>query len=91
MFGETKTSKKERAFHKVCEALCEHGRLTAREREVFVLLAKGAPVSAIEEKLFISTSTVSTHMKHIYQKLGVHSRGELYDLVDAEMNAFLAK
>lgn len=82
MFGEERASKKERAFHKACERLSAQGRLTAREQEVFYLLAKGAPVSAIEEKLYISGSTVSTHMKHIYQKLGVHSRGELYDMVD---------
>lgn len=82
MFGEERASKKERAFHKACEQLSAKGRLTSREQEVFYLLAKGAPVSAIEEKLFISSSTVSTHMKHIYQKLGVHSRGELYDMVD---------
>lgn len=85
MFGEERASKKERAFHKACERLSAQGRLTAREQEVFYLLAKGAPVSTIEEKLYISGSTVSTHMKHIYQKLGVHSRGELYDMVDESL------
>lgn len=87
MFGEDRAAKKERVFHQVCEGLCEKGRLTNREQEVFYLLAKGAPVSAIEEKLYISSSTVATHMKHIYQKLGVHSRGELYDLVDNALKA----
>lgn len=85
MFGEERSSKKERAFHKACERLSTKGQLTAREQEVFYLLAKGAPVSTIEEKLYISGSTVSTHMKHIYQKLGVHSRGELYDMVDESL------
>lgn len=56
--------------------------MTKRESEVLTLLAKGASVSHIEEKLFISSSTVATHMKHIYQKLNVHSRKELYDLVE---------
>lgn len=70
------------AFARGCERLIEQGGLTKRESDVLWLLAKGASVSHIEEKLCISASTVSTHMKHIYQKLGVHSRKELYDLVE---------
>ena len=71
-----------KAFRKGCDRLAREGHLTKRESEVLTLLAKGASVSHIEEKLFISSSTVATHMKHIYQKLNVHSRKELYDLVE---------
>ena len=71
-----------KAFTRACERLIEQGRLTKREGDVLRLLAKGASVSHIEERLYISSSTVSTHMKHIYQKLDVHSRGELFDLVE---------
>lgn len=58
-------------------------RLTNREREVFALLARGHSITYIAEQLFISESTVRTHVKHIYAKLGVHSREELFALVDA--------
>ena len=83
VFGSaTAAPVRKKAFRKGCDRLVREGRLTNREAEVLRLLAKGASVSHIEEKLYISASTVNTHMKHIYQKLGVHSRKELYDLVE---------
>lgn len=77
-----------KAFTRACDFLVEKGRLTKREADVLRLLAKGASVSHIEERLYISSSTVSTHMKHIYQKLGVHSRSELFDLVESTTKRF---
>jgi DNA-binding NarL/FixJ family response regulator len=50
--------------------------LTAREREVLALLAEGLTQSAIAVELFISTSTVGTHIQRILTKLGVHTRAE---------------
>lgn len=35
----------------------------------------------IQQELFLSAPTVSTHRQHIYQKLGIHSAQELIDLV----------
>ena len=34
----------------------------------------------IEKQLFISKNTVATHIRHIYGKLGIHSKEELIDL-----------
>ena len=34
----------------------------------------------IAEKLFISSNTVKTHIRRIYEKTGVHSRDQLIDL-----------
>ena len=51
--------------------------LSERENEVALLLLKGWPYRLIGEKLFISESTVKTHVLSIYGKLGVHSRTEL--------------
>jgi DNA-binding CsgD family transcriptional regulator len=48
--------------------------LTAREREVVLLVAEGRTNSEIAERLVISTSTVRTHLEHAYEKLGVHTR-----------------
>lgn len=50
--------------------------LSAREQEVLNLLAKGISFSEIAKVLQISTHTVTAHIKKIYKKLQVHSRGE---------------
>lgn len=51
--------------------------LTAREVEVLVLLADGADAAAVASRLVVSLSTANTHIRHIYAKLGIHSRQEL--------------
>lgn len=58
----------------------EYG-LSEREKEIAVCLALGYSRGQIKEALFISLGTVNTHISHIYQKLEVHSRGELQDLL----------
>lgn len=50
--------------------------LTPREREVLSLLARGLSDLDIAQELFISVRTVQTHLAHIYEKLGMHSRTE---------------
>lgn len=56
--------------------------LSERESEVVQLYAQGRSARSISEKLFISESTVRTHLKRIYTKLDVHSRQELLDKLD---------
>ncbi len=51
-------------------------QLTAREREVLVLVSKGCRLPELAERLQISRHTVSDHLKHIYRKLKVNSRAE---------------
>lgn len=48
--------------------------LTAREVDVLRLIAEGCSNPEIAEKLFLSVGTVKTHVKHIYEKLGVDDR-----------------
>jgi DNA-binding NarL/FixJ family response regulator len=50
--------------------------LTPREREVLRLLAEGLAADAIAKRLFISKTTVGTHIEHIFTKLGVRSRAQ---------------
>ena len=50
--------------------------LTAREREVLKLLARGFTQLDIAGKLVISPKTVGTHIQRILGKLGVHSRAQ---------------
>ncbi len=55
--------------------------LSAREREVAVLIAKGLSSSQAAAKLYVSLNTVETHRYRIFRKLGIHSRAELVDYV----------
>ncbi|NLG74808.1 MAG: response regulator transcription factor [Xanthomonadaceae bacterium] len=52
-------------------------RLSEREFEVFLRLARGAAVQAIANDLNLSASTVGTHLYNIKQKLGASNQAEL--------------
>lgn len=53
-----------------------HG-LTARECEIATLVARGLTTQQMAERLFLSPWTVQDHLKAIFDKTGVRSRGEL--------------
>lgn len=50
--------------------------LTPREREILQHLVDGASKREIAERLFLSPHTVDVHVRNVYVKLEVHSRGE---------------
>lgn len=54
----------------------EMDKLSRREREVLDYLAQGMPYKEIADILTLSIDTVRMHIKGIYSKLHVHSRGE---------------
>lgn len=68
-----------------CDEVSEQFGLTSREAEILTLLAQGRKQGEIARDLYIAPSTVKTHIKHLYQKLGVHSRRELSDLVGVDL------
>ena len=52
-------------------------RLTTRERQITVLVARGLSNREIAERLVISKRTVDAHVNHIFAKLGLSSRVQL--------------
>jgi DNA-binding NarL/FixJ family response regulator len=71
----------------------ELGDLSSREQEVFRLIARGLSNAEIGQDLYISETTVKTHVTHILQKLNVRDRVQLVVLayqtgfVDADAQA----
>src|SRR5215216_3789627 len=52
----------------------ELDELTAREREIFGLIANGLSNAEIGRQLYISETTVKSHVTHVFQKLNVRDR-----------------
>ncbi len=58
--------------------------LSPRERDVYELMVRGRTNKEIAKTLFISESTTKVHVRHIFEKLGVHTRTEAASaLIDA--------
>ncbi len=51
--------------------------LTPQELQIAVLLAGGKTTRETATALFLSPKTIEYHLRHIYQKLAIHSREEL--------------
>jgi DNA-binding NarL/FixJ family response regulator len=54
----------------------ESTRLSTREHDVLLLLADGANAASIGQQLYMSESTVKSHIARIYQKLGAQNRAQ---------------
>ena len=72
-------------WKKSCETVVKRYGLSARETEVFYLIAKGWGSDYIQSKLYISPHTVKAHRYSIYKKVGVSSRDELMMVVEKIM------
>jgi DNA-binding NarL/FixJ family response regulator len=59
----------------------ELSKLSSREKEILDLLSKGLRYKEIADKIFLSTETVRTHIRNIYEKLQVNSRIEALNKV----------
>jgi hypothetical protein len=55
--------------------------LSSREQQILELLARGFQYKEIAEKLFLSTETVRSHLRRIYEKLQVRSKVEAINKV----------
>jgi NarL family two-component system response regulator LiaR len=55
-------------------------KLTSRENEIAALVKQSFNNKQIADKLNISERTVGNHLVHIYEKMGITSRAELFDM-----------
>jgi DNA-binding NarL/FixJ family response regulator len=62
-------------------------RLSPRESAVYELMVQGRSNHEIARALFISESTTKVHVRHIFEKLGVHSRAEAARMASFEREA----
>lgn len=67
--------------HEVLDVLGRAYRLTPRERQLVRLVADGLGTQQIAERLYITAYTVKDHLKAVFEKAGVSSRGELVHLM----------
>ena len=63
-------------FHTQGQSTSEVEQLSAREKEVLEMLARGFSNKDIADRMSITVESVRWHLKHIYNKLHVHSRTE---------------
>ena len=69
-------------FQERCTRVAKHYGLTPKETEILILYAKGRTRKHIQDELFISRGTVTTHLRHIYQKMDVHDKQEMLDKIE---------
>jgi DNA-binding NarL/FixJ family response regulator len=62
------------SFNEKQKATKEIDLLTEREKEILQLLAKGFQYKEIAAQLFLSVETIRTYVRHVYEKLQVHTR-----------------
>ncbi|MGI6031982.1 MAG: response regulator transcription factor [Coriobacteriales bacterium] len=66
-----------------CRRVADTYSLTKREIDVLYELSEGRSVSYMADRFVLSPNTVKMHIRHIYQKLDVHSKQEVIDIVNA--------
>lgn len=67
-----------------CAELGRERGLTEREQEVLLLLAQRKTAGDIERELCVAHGTAKAHIRHVYRKLDIHAREELFELVGLE-------
>lgn len=66
----------------------EGSGLTDAECVVLGYLFRGFTAAGIARELTVSLNTARTHVRHVYAKLGVHGRSELFDAVERRLERY---
>lgn len=65
----------------ILDSLSRKYKISKREREIAELILLGKSNREIQNQLYISLNTVKNHIYHLYQKIGVNSRGQLIHFI----------
>lgn len=80
--GNALASEMIRAIENQAEIAGVHFDLTPRETEILCYLLRGWELQSIAKEENLSRNTVKTHVTHIYQKLGAHTREECSMIIE---------
>jgi DNA-binding NarL/FixJ family response regulator len=69
------------SFNKQPKPASDYEMFTEREKEILQHLSKGYQYKEIAGKLFLSVETIRTYIRHIYEKLQVHTRTDALNKV----------
>ena len=72
----------ERTVRKRAELAGERFSLTEREVDILCYLIRGWTLQSMADEETVSRNTIKTHVTHIYQKMGVHTREECLMLIE---------
>ncbi|MCE5323438.1 response regulator transcription factor [bacterium] len=72
--------------HDISECYQSISNLSPREQEILDLVSKGLTNKEIATAAYLSINTVKTHLRRIYQELGVNSRREIARSMNAQMH-----
>lgn len=78
--AETAAHDKVASCRSKIDNVVERCNLGEREKEVLVLLLEGDSASEVAHKLVIANGTAKSHIRHVYKKLGIHNRSELFEM-----------
>lgn len=62
--------------------LAKEFSLSARETEIVMLIARGFTTDNVAKSSSFPPYTVNTHVRHVYEKIGIHKRSELIDYIN---------
>ena len=79
--GGKKHANEESDYARRCDKLAADFLLSPREKEIVTYLGRGHTCSYIAKTLVISESTVYTHARNIYRKVGIQSKEELIQIL----------
>lgn len=82
LYVTPRLQKTDASLEEKCAAIAKMCRLTNRESEVLVLLARGRSVPYISDELHIAQGTAKHHVSNIYRKVGVVDRQGLLDTIE---------
>lgn len=82
LYATSRSEAVDASLEQKCSAIAQMCRLTNREAEVLVLLARGRTVRYICDELSIAQGTAKHHVSNIYRKVGVFDRQGLLDTIE---------